>query len=201
MSMRGAPAAWFLVCAAATAHAGTIDTRPANPLSAQPSNDVVYFGQTFLADDVFLSWFSFTLSEFAGDATVVGEVYATDLAGLPTGAALFGAAFDVPDTFPASGDVSFFPHLALVPGTLYAIVLRPLPSPGVTVIYASDGGDAYPGGGAVVTSDGGSSWSDIGGLDLSVQVVMNPEPGTFALFALGAAGLASAVRRRRASRR
>lgn len=188
--------------AAAPARAGTIDTTGGVIGGSTITNATL--GGTFTADDARLESFSMLLRSFIVPNMVAGVVYATDGGGVPTGAPIWTETpFLAPAGFTDTLHTST-PGISITPGQRYFIgyTINPVVVPGVS------------GGGSVTirttTSDvlaGGNLFLGVGATptfamanDFYGTVVMNPEPGTMALFGVGAAGLAVMVRRRRRAR-
>ena len=178
--------------------AGVIDTRPGTLVGGQV-NSTQPIGQTFVADDVRLATFSFESGPTAA-SQLVGEVWATT-GGLPSGGAPIWVG--APQAVLIAGDYFFNPGIDLVLGSTYAIVARSTGPGATTVPLGIVLGNPYAGGQSVVSLDGASAvWQTFPSVgfpvsDLSTRIVMNPEPGTWALFGLGLAGLGAAARRRR----
>ena len=191
-------AALVLAFAAGRAAAGTIDTRAFDgPLSGP---DPATLGGTFPADDIHLQSFSLILNLEGGPATIAAQVYATDAGGTPVGGPLYTSGLVVLTAVPT--EYTFAPDVFLTPGQHYWI--------GATSIaghVAGTFGDYI----TWVNTDNplptGQMWFNVApgtpttpfpATDVASLIVMNPEPGTLALFGLGALGLGFAVRRRRA---
>ncbi|MCE9637123.1 MAG: PEP-CTERM sorting domain-containing protein [Planctomycetes bacterium] len=187
---------------ATSSFAGTIDTATAAPVLDTVGTRTL--GQTFIATGDNLQTFGFTLQDVAGDNFVARFFVWT-----ATGNSLNGVAgtqlFTVDVVVGATKALYTVDTggLALTLGNAYAV--------GIGGVPGSDAADRVwdynlnpdQAGHLLVRNNGaGAPGAPVlfdNNYDLGIYVVMNPEPGTLALFGLGALGLGAAVLRRRKS--
>ena len=194
-----------LAAAAAPAAGGTIDTTGAGTSTLGSSNYTT--GGSFLADDYRLDSFSLILRDSTNSTVVAALVYATDGAGTPTGAPIWtGSTFTLTTT---STTYNFTPGVSITPGSYYFIGATSRPgvvagTSGGTAnwsyVFASTDVLASPAQRWITGTDAAPTTGD-STRDIRSVVVMNPEPGTWALFGLGTLALGGVLSRRRRSAR
>ena len=189
---------WYL-CAAllgvsAAAQAGVIVQ---NTLGGTPNTAGFYYGQSFTTaagygwDHIIFSFLNDTPAEFAiGTGYLFTQEYLGLPGGLPGGSGLLGAAVS------SGGQYAFHPLVTLAGSAMYYFYTD-----------SGAGGGSFSGG---AVAPGGSLYfatSGIGNFTLnevstnyrvSADVAPVPEPGTMAMFALGAGSLLALIRHRRA---
>ncbi len=183
------------------AHAGTIDNTSGFGSGTDGADRTA--GGTFLADDERLFTFTLELKDITGGTTVAAVVYATDGSSTPTGSPIWSGT-----PFALSGTRTVFqftPSVGLVSGSHYFVGVTSRPG----VVAGTSGGTQnfrfFIQGSSLASP--AQAWSNFttdlapttgnAGADIRSTIVTNPEPGTWALFGLGLAGLAVFVRRRR----
>ncbi len=206
---------------AGTALAGEIDTLPGIPLDFPgPLGAVTRIGGTFVADDSNLAAFTLVLGDSGTPVdNVVGLVLATIPGPFPPGAGgvpgdgeavgVFDDPLDVKPVDPplwmsapvavvgGPSNYTFTPNVALTPGLKYWIGIDVAAGGGIN--GSIDVGLAFPPApaSAFVFIDPPGEWLHEDMLELANLIVMNPEPGSAALFGIGLLGAALGRRRRR----
>lgn len=202
----GIAAAALCALGAGVAGAGTIDNTAGLGNTSNGDNRTI--GGTFLADDVNLASFTMELNWLTNPgALVAAVVYGTDGTSTPTGSLLWSST---PFAAPASRTFfAFTPNVTLVPGLHYYIGITG--RPGVVLGTSSNASQQYTvyiqtttlaAPAQIWRNDTTDAAPTTGNnlQDVRSTIVMNPEPGTWALFGVGVGGLLAVVARRRRRR-
>ena len=121
-----------------------------------------WYGQSFTAGSSYtVARVAFLMYRSGTPGNVPVNLYATDGASKPTGAALATVTFDA-DTLTTNSDgewkeLTFDAPYSVVSGTKYAII--PEPTAGNLYLHRDVTSPTYTGGNVLYTGDGGSSWT------------------------------------------